>query len=149
MGELLSELMIAEHLRIEAMLNVFERERELISNEGDFINLKKIFSKFKWNLEKHFFVEERAIFTLCEGMQGEIVSDIFELMNEHGEILELIKEIEKTLEENIKPETGKLKQLLQRHKNLEDGTFYPALDKSLNEQQKQELSERIKEVLRG
>lgn len=144
MEEKIIVLMNDEHKRIANTLKEFE---EIL--EKDLEKSKEIFSKFKWELEKHFFVEEKAIFIITDKIAGKEVSDIFDLMNEHGEIIQITKELEEDLEENIKPNTEKLKNLLMKHCKTEDEVFYPKLDQVLSSEQKQEISERIKEIIRG
>ena len=140
MNEKISVLMAREHEKILKVLLECENANE---------NIEKLFSKFKWSLEKHFFLEEKAIFTLSNDLGGEIVSEVFELMKEHGEMIELAKEIEDALEENSEFDISKLKELLIKHHRFEDSGFYPKLGEMLSQEQKQELSERVREVVRG
>jgi len=133
-------LMINEHKKIREIFNKFEREQNSEKKEG-------LYNKFKWAIEKHLFVEEKAIFTFSQNISGRIVSDIFRLMDEHGDILNLIKDIEYNLDKKIEPVFSELKEILKNHEKFEEETFYPELDKMLNNQQKAELIERIKEVV--
>lgn len=136
----ISQIMLEEHARIEKNLLEVENAIERESSE-----LAKIFNRFKWSVEKHFFVEEKAIFSFLDKAQGESVSDTFDLMEEHGQILQEMNEVEEDLE-NAK--ISKLKEMLERHASFEDETFYPNLEKTLNEQQKEEIIERAKEIVR-
>jgi len=143
MEDSIEKLMFEEHSTIKKILEYYE---ELVNS-----NLPKAneqFSKFKWVLEKHFFVEEKAIFVLLNKIRGEEqISDIFNLMQEHGSILELVNNIEEGLKNNVKPNITGLKMILSRHANFEDAVFYPNLDQLLNQQQKEEIIERVKEVI--
>ena len=139
MEEKISVLMLKEHERLD-------KELRDVENSSD--DIENLFNKFKWNLEKHFFIEEKAIFTMCNDMEGEIVSDIFDLIREHAEILNLVMEIEKIIQ-NTKPNFFILKKSLIKHRKAEDETFYPKLDESLTSFQKKELIERIKEIVRS
>ena len=50
-------LMVKDHCKIEQLIE------ELVANaEKDYPVIMKSFEKFEWNLEKHIFVEEKAIF---------------------------------------------------------------------------------------
>ena len=132
--------MISEHKKIKEIFNKFEKEENSEKRE-------ELYNNFKWAIEKHIFVEEKAIFTFSQNISGRIVSDVFRLMDEHGEILNLIKEIEYESDKDIEPVFSELKEILKNHEKFEEETFYPGLDKMLNNQQKAELIERIKEVV--
>ncbi|MEN7982181.1 MAG: hemerythrin domain-containing protein [Nanoarchaeota archaeon] len=136
--ESINELLIKEHGKLLSFLINFTKEE-------DKEKAKNLFDNFKWTLQKHFFVEEKAIFNFYEKIKGEEVHEIFDLMGEHGDLLELMKFVE---EDFSKDKIEDLKKLLIKHQNFEDDVFYPKLDKDLNEQQKKELIEKIKEVVR-
>lgn len=116
-----------------------------LSKEEDEEKLKEFYDNFKWTLQKHFFVEEKAIFSFYEKIKGEEVHEIFELMREHGDLLDLMKIVG---EDFSKERIEELKDLLIKHQRFEDEVFYPKLDNDLNEEQKRELVEKIKEVIR-
>ena len=50
--------MIKDHCKIEGLLDELEEDAKKGHN-----NMKKSFKRFEWELEKHLFVEERAVFT--------------------------------------------------------------------------------------
>lgn len=133
--ESIKSLMDKEHCRIAGFLEHADTNGEA-------------FNKFKWNLEKHFFVEEKAIFIMNRDMNGEEVADIFELMKQHGEIMEMIKVVEKKIENGEEANFSELKDMINKHRNFEDSTFYPKLDGILNLQQKQEIMERVMEIVK-
>lgn len=80
---------------------------------------------------------------------GEEISDIFRLMQEHGEVMEMVKAIEEKLRNGFKPEVFELKSLLIKHRKFEDNFFYPKLDEALDNPHRQEIIEKIKDVIRG
>jgi iron-sulfur cluster repair protein YtfE (RIC family) len=137
------DLMLGEHVRINHFLNEFEKNLRNSKEDNQLL-----FDRFKWSLEKHFFVEEKAIFAISQNLFGNEISDIFDLMDQHGIILELIKPIEKGIRKNIPLDISKLKEDLMNHAEFEDDVFYPKLDKMLNKEQKQEIILRIKEAVR-
>ena len=55
------ELMTRDHLKIAKLLNEVES-----SLDDDHATVMKVFDTFKWELEKHFFTEEKALFTQYE-----------------------------------------------------------------------------------
>jgi hemerythrin superfamily protein len=136
--ESINKLLMKEHGRLLFYLTV-------LSNESSEDKLKEIFDNFKWNLQKHFFVEEKAIFNFYEKVKSDDVNNIFELMGEHGDLLELMKIVE---EDFNKEKIEDLKKLLIKHQNFEDKFFYPKLDSILNENQREELIKKINEIIR-
>ena len=50
--------MIKDHSKIEKLINNLEEK-----TKEDFESMVKAFNKFEWELEKHIFIEEKAIFT--------------------------------------------------------------------------------------
>ena len=103
----INSLMDSEHERIDSLLKKFE---EILQN--DLEDAKKIFKHFKWVLEKHFFMEEKAIFKISQEIMNEEISEIFKLMQEHGSILEVIRSIERDLRIGRKPNVLRLKEIL-------------------------------------
>ena len=144
MNKKISDLMLEEHERLEKFLNNFTE-----SLDNDFNKAKDAFNILKWNLEKHMFVEEKAIFSLFEKITGEDSNDTFQIMQEHQKEEEMIKNIENKLNNNEKPEVSEFVEFLKNHILAENEFFYPKLDSLLNNQQRQELAERVEEILRG
>lgn len=135
--------MLKEHGRINEFLEEFSN-----CHKDDLNKFREIFNRFKWNLEKHFFLEEKAIFNILEITDGAEVSDVFDLMQEHGEILEETKKVEKTLSKNCCPNMTELIEKLNKHAEFEDNFFYPKLDDILSSQQKEEIIKRAEEIIR-
>ncbi len=92
-------------------------------------------------------MEEKATFELYSKMKNEEIEDIFKLMREHGEIVELIRNIEQGLINNVKPDISGLKDSLLSHANFEDEFFYPKLDEELTPEQRQEICDRAREII--
>ena len=134
---------------MESIKSLMDREHKIL---GEFLEQadksRENFNKFKWNLEKHFFVEEKAIFIMNRDMNGEEISDIFELMKEHGEIMKLMKDMEANLGNEEKIDISAIKENLIKHRDFEDVVFYPKLDEILSLEQKQEIMERAREIIR-
>jgi hemerythrin-like domain-containing protein len=144
MDNFITESMAIEHERLQKILKEFEKE-----TEGNLKNSLEKLYQFKWGLEKHFLVEEKGILELYGKIFGENVEEIFRIMKEHGELLDILKKIEGDLRENQKPDLSQLKLLLQKHEEFEDEVFYPKLDEFLEPQQKLEMKKRILEIVRG
>ena len=103
------------------------------------------FNKFKWELEKHFFMEEKAIFqSIDDAKAAAMVADV---NKQHIQIMKLLDEIEINMAiEGNEADLSKLKKLLITHKDYEDQTLYPKLDEVLSDDQKSKIIERIKEL---
>ncbi len=133
----ISDLLLRDHFKIEKLLSEFKMS--IGSPEAG-----KKFDRFKWELEKHIFIEERVIFTFVRPEDNEDFAAIPKLEREHDEILDLMKSIEKdTKEEDVL----KLQNSLMKHKNFEDEVLYPKLDVELNDEQKKIIIKRIKEFI--
>lgn len=137
----IEKLMLEEHKRLRKCLEDLER------NLDDYEKTKIHFNKCKWNLQKHFFVEEKVIFDNFVSMSGEETTDTFHLLEDHVEIIQLLKIIEDKLDEKIKPNIESLKQKLLSHKDYEDRSFYPSLDEKLTLEQKKEIAKKIREII--
>ncbi len=137
-------LMIKDHCKIEELLNNLEN-----NNKIDFESMSKSFYKFEWELEKHIFIEEKAIFTsyrpnnVVEGFKM-----LPELTNQHNFILNTIN--------NWRDEVRKkrnltniysFKEFLIKHKNYEEKEVYPKLDQALSEREKKHILAKINEII--
>ncbi|MBD3252504.1 hypothetical protein GF386_02130 [Candidatus Pacearchaeota archaeon] len=134
----ISKLMLCEHERIDKLLKEFEKA---VSDKKD---VEEKFSKFKWTLEKHMFLEEKAIFNAF--VKRDDVDDIFELMNEHGDIMRIVNQME---EEITDSDMEELKTILMEHVDFENNNFYPKLDELLSDNQKKEISEKCREIIKS
>jgi iron-sulfur cluster repair protein YtfE (RIC family) len=143
MKKTIKKLMDIEHKRIDELLEKFE---EMLSK--DFKRAQEIFSEFDWNLEKHFFIEEKIIFSVYNSSEGER-DDLNELVKEHKEIIWEIKKIRENLDRGVKPNVERLKRGLIGHSRFEDEVFYPRLDDELSENEKELIFDRVDEVIRG
>ncbi|MFA5855818.1 MAG: hemerythrin domain-containing protein [Candidatus Pacearchaeota archaeon] len=143
MKESITNIMDKEHKKIDLILKEFE---SIYSK--DKITSKEIFSKFKWSLEKHFFLEEKAIFN-SNILDEEWISDISKVLDEHQEIINLLEKTEDALNHNKNPELNKLKQLIHVHSVYEDEVFYPKMEEFLSEKQKENIINKTKEIIQG
>ena len=141
--EKISEAMLNEHKRLHSILERLEKNLQYSSDAW-----KELFSEFKWNLEKHFFVEEKAIFKLCNSDCGEKIPEIFDLMKEHGEIIFLMNEIDNEPYDNLLKNLLEIKKRLIKHSSFEEDNFYLMLDERLSEERRLEVLSRIKDIIR-
>jgi hypothetical protein len=131
-----------DHTKINEVLMEFEKEEN-----KNFEKSKEIFMRFKWLLEKHFFVEEKAIFNSYHVRKMEENENLMKILKEHREILCLIDNMEELLFDEKVLKIHDLKRFIVAHATFEDEVFYPNLDEILSEEQKQEIITRIKDVI--
>ena len=137
------DLMVKDHARLMQLLKIAESHFGQDKDE-----LMKSFHTFEWNLEKHFFVEERAIFTAYNPEYIDEGYDVFlDLSKQHTNILEKVQILRKEVEIKEDVGTSKLKELLIKHKNLEEKKIYPKLDQEIGEGEKRFIIERINEII--
>ena len=115
----ITEVMRKHHDKIEGMLNTFENKKDIDS-----------FSNLKWEVEKHMFTEEKAIFSIHLD-----TAEVSGLLEEHKDMMKLL-----TGEDT---DTKTFRKLLTKHKDFEEAVIYPKLDKELDERKKELLIERI------
>lgn len=135
----ITELMIQDHNKTIHCLNKLEK------NLGSNIELvTELFDNFKWELEKHLFVEEKAIFTFFNPKSSEEYKEIPYLLDEHIIILDMLKKLESKIGyEDV--DFSKLKEALKHHRDFEETALYPKLDRNLNANQKKIIIDRIKQ----
>lgn len=135
------KIMIHEHEIMESLLQDFQEFRELNHEKAN-----ELFQEFKWNIEKHMFAEEKMLYNVYSIWDGNI-EGMFEILEQHGEIISLIKGIEKSYPD--KNTVLKLRDLIKDHFVLEETVLYPNLEKVLNSKQKEMLIQRAQEIIRG
>ncbi len=136
------DLMIKDHKHLFQKLNDIEDIKD-----RDISYITKKFNDFRWNLEKHFFVEERAIFTFYNPEKIDEGYDVFsDISKQHTNILEKIETMNKKLE-NWEPfDLTEIKGLLNKHRQFEENNVYPKLDREISDGEKRFMIERIEEV---
>jgi len=144
-------LMLKDHEKIVDYLNKVE--------EGGHPDIEA-FLKFEWHLKKHIFIEEKAIFKKHIFIEEKAIfisyqpSDDSEeekifnkLSKEHTVIMDLLDKILKESFPRGNTSFNKIKKLLAVHKKFEENEVYPKLEEKLNEKNKQEIIEKITEII--
>lgn len=144
-------------MKSNAILDVMVKDHNRLMNylkdvknnlESDFEVLLKLFNTFEWNLEKHFFVEERAIFTSYNPDYIEDGHQLFtNLSKQHTTILEKVESLRKRLRMGKSIDVSDLEEILLKHKTYEEKKVYPVLDFEISEGEKRFMIERINEVI--
>jgi hemerythrin-like domain-containing protein len=137
------DLMVEDHGKIVRLLDTVEKSREL-----DILSLMKAFDTFEWELEKHIFTEEKAIFTSYNPTNIVVgYRMVPELIKEHNELLNSLRVMRRDLLKQRPCNFEGFTEMLMKHKTFEEKQLYPKLDQELNEEQKQVIISRIKEIV--
>lgn len=137
------ELMTADHTKILKLLHDVEKSIGI-----ELVSLMKVFDTFEWELEKHIFTEEKAIFSsynpknIIEGYKM-----VPELVQQHNEILNKIRIMRKDLMWNKSVKFHEFKEFILAHKTFEEASLYPKLDQELTTEQKEEIIKKIREIV--
>lgn len=140
----LTDLMVIEHARIQEILD----EVNLASYE-DKMRALESFNRFKLNIEKHFMIEEKTIVHMLNSISGIEVNDTFKLMEQHGNIIAMIKKVESDIGHGDYSKVTDLMSMLEEHSDFENQTFYPNLDQKLSEDRKKEIIEKVTSMIRS
>jgi len=132
-------LMLEDHKKIVDHLNNVEED-----GHPDI----EAFLKFEWHLKKHIFIEEKAIFISYQSIDDSELEKIFtKLSKEHTVIIELLDRILKESFPRGNTSFNKLKKLLAVHKKFEENEVYPKLEEKLNDKNKQEIIDKIVDII--
>ena len=140
----ISSLMIEDHKKIEELLNLLEKE-----SKKDFDSMKKVFIKFDWELEKHVFTEEKAIFTSYNPDDVTYGYKMLpELTKQHNFILNTLNNWRKEIrDKRMISDLYSFKHFIIKHKYFEEMQFYPKLDEFLPEEEKRHIIAKINEMV--
>jgi len=137
------DLMVKDHKKIQELLEKLEEE-----TKNDFESMEKAFIKFEWELEKHVFTEEKAIFTsynpddVIEGYKM-----LPELTKQHNYIVNRLNNWREDIrKKRILSDFNSFKIFLTKHKDFEEEKVYPNLDQSLPEKEKKQIITKINEI---
>jgi len=141
--EKISKHMKSHHKIIDAL---FERFEGNVNAESE--KAVEDFENFKWELQKHIFLEEKAIFSFCQECyigEDKVTGIAADMAKMHDEILEKLNDLENQLilEKNFN--ISELKELLLEHEEEEDNKLYPILDERLDSLYKKIVIKKIEE----
>jgi len=146
-----TQLMLEEHQRLT---NLFEELKGKINQLGHkerkekYRSLLDLFFQFKWNLEKHFFIEEKVIISTYLSQENMVTNnDIQYILKEHEQMLEHLRDIEDDLRDGIKPKLHNFESLMYDHEKSENNHFYPKLDEQLDQKSKNLIRQRCTEII--
>jgi len=122
----ITKQMLEDHKQIDLLIDEFTETPT-----------RNTLQKLKWNLERHFLVEEKAIFAFSPDAQT-----VHTLKTQHQAVLDEI-----TLLSASQTNPTKLQTMLKKHSRFEDESFYPKLDQHLTKTQKKEIIDKITLIL--
>jgi len=138
------KIMVKDHHRIEDFIDKVEQ-----SLDDDFESIEKAFNVFEWQLQKHIFAEEKAIFTFYEPKD---ISSGYKMLptltKQHNDILNRLEIMRRTVQRGQTPEkVSEFKKVLMKHRTFEEVEVYPKLQETLSEKQKDQIIEKVKMIL--
>jgi hemerythrin superfamily protein len=137
------DLMMKDHGKIVTLLLDVEKSIGM-----ELISTMKVFDTFEWELEKHIFIEEKAVFSsykptnIVEGYKM-----VPELIQQHNDILNRLRAMRKNLMWQRPIDYDEFKELIMAHKTFEEVSLYPKLDQELDASQKEEIMKKIREII--
>jgi len=137
-------LMIKDHCKIENLISELDEK-----NKSSFDEMKKAFTKFEWELEKHIFTEEKAIFTDYNPDDVTLGYNILpEITKQHNYIINTLNNWrEEVRKKNMLSDIYSFKEFLVRHRKFEEEKVYPKLEESLSNTDKKHIIAKINEMV--
>ena len=138
------KLMTKDHCKIEELINKLEEK-----TKENFESMVKAFNKFEWELEKHIFTEEKAIFTSYNPEDvGEGYKMLPELTKQHNYIINTLNNWREDIRKRrMISDVYSFKEFIIRHKDFEEEKVYPKLDESLPEDEKRNIITKINDIV--
>jgi len=137
------DLMLQDHGKLIHLLSTVEK-----TVGSDILTVMNAFDTFEWTLQKHFFTEEKAIFTSYNPVNVQVgYKMVPELIKEHNQILNAVEVMRRDLLKQKPYSFSAFKESLMKHKHFEEEQLYPKLDQELSQEQKNSIVSRIKEIV--
>jgi hemerythrin superfamily protein len=134
-------LMINHHSLLEVLFESFKDE-----SQHKTPTTGTTLSEFMWEMKKHFFAEESAIFDLPPLKIVGVWEIIKQLKKEHVIMLENLQSFSDNLESIKEEDINNFHDLLENHRKIEELNLYPKLDENMLEAQKTQIISRINEI---
>lgn len=136
----ISRAMLKDHKKIGDLLETLKK-----GLNQDTKTVFNLFDNFTWNLQKHFFIEEKVILIDYDPSDENSSENLSKILEEHDSILKIAIKLREELIKNKKIDISELRSKLIKHRNYENETLYPMLDMELNSNQKKLVLEKIRE----
>jgi hypothetical protein len=125
--------------------SVFAKDHVEINDELDHLDalcersneeFLPVYQKFRWHLQKHFYIEEKALWTYCD-MEKKFDQDMInELLNDHDFLIEFFNRVEITELSECKFILSEFIAKIINHVAYETENFYKVLDEELEANEK-------------
>jgi len=143
MGKEITILMLKQHNFLNGLLKKYEA---LEAKNRNLSKIKDYFYNFKWNLDKHFFIEEKDIFIVTDLNDRKEFELMKSLLKDHKDLRETSKKMAEEILEGHKPSSFVLSNILLGHEKREVKIFYPKLDSRLPAKEKKEIIEKSRDI---
>ena len=140
----ISSIMIGDHCKIEKLIDDLEEKTSY-----DFDDMKKSFNQLEWEIEKHIFAEEKAIFTDYNPKDaGQGYKMLPELTKQHNYILNTLNNWHSDIrKKKMLSDVYSFKEYLVKHREFEEEKVYPKLEESLSDEEKRHIIAKINELV--
>jgi len=138
----LNQLMEADHSKINTLFDTF-----FISYEKDINHILDLLEKLKWEIERHILIEEKEVFTTFLTNYQEDQLMVNRLLDEHRKILAYLDLVKNGLVNGKKIKIDNFQKLWLEHEQFERETFYPELNRKLNQEQKLEITQKVNTLI--
>ena len=135
------DIMVAQHALIDTLFVAFRDE--LGQNPK---GAQGFFTDLVWEVKKHFFVEEQAIFDLIPWKDPEIQEIVKGLKQDHFILLGSLDKASKDLSVFNSIQKDGFSALMAKHLETEEKKLYPILDERLTEEEKKHIISHIAQV---
>jgi len=131
------KIMKDHHALIETLFNEFKNN---LGKE----DAEELLGNFRWELQKHFLVEEEVVFRVCdESIEAELCKLIPNLTAQHDSMIKILNTIEKSVPNIKDADVNSFQTLLESHKEMEEKNVYSELDSKLDKKEKEIMVARI------
>jgi len=134
-------LMISHHALLETLFASFNDEAKAKAPSAE-----ATLSELMWEMKKHFFAEESAIFDLPPMKIMGVWEIIKQLKKEHIIMIESLQGFYDNLKDVKNEEIDGFHDLLERHRKIEELNLYPRLDEGMKEEQRRQIITRINQI---
>jgi hypothetical protein len=141
MADTILDLMISHHALLELL---FESFRDEAKNKGGKAEVD--LSELTWEMKKHFFAEEGAIFDFPPLKIMNVWPIVEQLKKEHIVMLEMLQNFSDNLENIKEVEIEDFHNLLESHRKIEELNLYPKMDKEIPPEQKSQIISRVNQI---
>lgn len=140
-NESILDLMVAHHALIEILLDVCEasfQKNQKVAGES--------LTKLRWEMDKHIFVEEKAIFSCSCSREKENRAMVARLVADHARMLSMLTKLDECFISKKKVDFLEFHKLMLEHRNFEETSLYPKIDSTLDREQRMGIIKRINEI---